>query len=257
MGKGTSDKPESPPLLTGVPRERWPRHIAIIMDGNGRWARQRGLPRIAGHREGGKAVRRVVEECVRLGLERLTLFAFSHENWRRPQEEVSQLMEMYEEHLKEERQRGKDKNVRFVNIGRREGLPARLVREIEETERQGAGRTGLTLVLAVNYGGRQEIVDAARQLAAEAKAGRIEPSAIDEKMFAGKLYPGGEADVDLLIRTAGEMRISNFLLWQISYAELYVTDVLWPEFREEDLHRAIREFARRERRFGGLNEQRE
>ena len=254
MGKNIPTRLDVPPLLAGIPRQRWPKHVAIIMDGNGRWARQHGLPRIAGHREGAKAVRRVVEEASRLGLERLTLYAFSHENWQRPKNEVSALMALYEEYLKRERKTGKEKNIRFINIGRRAGLSPSVVREIEEAERLGAGNTGLALVLAVNYGGRQEIVDAARELAAEAKAGTIDPAAIDEKMFASKLYRGGAADVDLLIRTAGEMRISNFLLWQVSYAELYVTDVLWPDFKQEELHRALAEFARRERRFGGLAE---
>jgi len=244
-----------PPLLAAIPRDRWPKHIAIIMDGNGRWAQQRGQMRVAGHREGAKAVRRALDEALRLGIARLTLYAFSHENWRRPREEVEALMSLYEQYLRDERPTLMKKNVRFVNIGRREGLPAGVLHEIEESERISAANTAGTLCLAVNYGGRQEIVDAAKKLAAEAKAGRVDPAQIDEAAFAAQLYPGGDMEVDLLIRTAGEMRVSNFLLWQISYAELHVTDVLWPDFGEADLHQAIADFARRQRRFGGLEQE--
>jgi len=253
MAKGKSS--ELPPLLAGVPRERWPSHVAIIMDGNGRWAKQRGLARLEGHKEGGKAARRILEEAVRLGLKRLTLYAFSHENWQRPKDEVAALMALYEFYLKDRRRELAESNVRFINVGRRDELPKGVRREIEETERFSAGHTGMTLCVAVNYGGRQEIVDAARRLAAEAKAGRIDPQAIDEQAFAARLYPGNDAEVDLLIRTAGQLRVSNFLLWQISYAEIFVTDVLWPDFTEAELHRALADFARRERRFGGLKPQ--
>jgi len=241
-----------PPELAAIPRQRWPEHVAIIMDGNGRWATRRGLPRVAGHHEGADRVHDIVQDASDLGIRRLTLFAFSHENWNRPKAEVDILMHIYEEYLKKERPFIFDNNIRFTNIGRRRELP-QFVRDIvEDTERRSADNTGMTMTLAVNYGGRQEIVDAARHLAAEAAAGHLDPAAVDEQLIASHLYPGGSPEVDLLIRTAGEMRVSNFLLWQISYAELYVTDVLWPDFTEAELHKAILDFAGRERRFGGL-----
>ncbi len=242
----------TPPLLAEVPRDRWPGHVAAIMDGNGRWAKQRGLPRIEGHRQGAKTVRRIVEESARLGLRQLTLYAFSHENWSRPKEEVAQLMSLYENYLIDERPTLMKDNIHFRNIGRRDGLPESVLREIDQSERASAANTGLTLCLAVNYGGRQEIVDAARRLAVEAAAGKLDPAAIDEDRFAAALYTAGLSDPDLLLRTAAEMRVSNFLLWQISYAVIYVTETLWPDFAEAVLHRAIADFARRQRRFGGL-----
>ena len=241
-----------PPHLAAIPRERWPGHVAIIMDGNGRWATRRGLPRVAGHREGADRVHAIVQEASDLGIGRLTLFAFSHENWNRPKAEIDLLMHIYEEYLRQERPFIFDNNIRFTNIGRREHLPQSVLDIVEDTERCSAGNTGMTMSLAVNYGGRQEIVDAARRLAAEAAQGTVDPASIDEQSIASRLYAGGASEVDLLIRTAGEMRVSNFLLWQISYAELYVTDVFWPDFTEAELHKAIVDFAGRERRFGGL-----
>ena len=235
-------------------RESMPRHIAIIMDGNGRWAKQRGLPRLRGHEEGAKAVRRVVTECARLGLEALSLYSFSSENWRRPKEEVDFLMELYGHYLVAERPEIVDNNIRLVHVGRRAGLPENVLREMDITVSASSGNTGMRLCLALNYGSRLEIVDAVRTIAAEVKAGRLDVDDIDEQRVAASLYTEGLPNPDLLIRTASERRISNFLLWQISYAELYVCDALWPEFGVEHLHEAIRDYARRERRFGGVSE---
>jgi len=241
-----------PDALADVPRQRWPRHIAIIMDGNGRWAQSRGLPRIEGHRRGAETVRIITEECARLDLAQLTLFAFSSENWRRPREEVDFLMELYRLHLIQERPTILKNNIRFRTIGRREGIPAEVLAEVDRTIEMSAANTGMTLCLAVNYGGRQEIADAARRLAAQAARQEIGPAAITEESFAAALDTAGMPDPDLLIRTAGEMRLSNFLLWQTSYAEIWVTETFWPDFRESDLWTAIHDFSKRKRRFGGL-----
>jgi undecaprenyl diphosphate synthase len=251
---GKGDTFAMPAVLAEIPRERWPRHVAIIMDGNGRWAQQRRQARIRGHQEGAKAVRRVVEEAARLGLEQLTLYAFSHENWRRPKDEIEKLMALYEKYLRNERKGLMKNNLRFRNIGRREGLPAGVLREVAASEEMSAKNTGMVLCLAVNYGSRQEIADAARRVAEEAAAGQLDLAKIDEDVLAARLYTAGMIDPDLLVRTAGEQRVSNFLLWQISYAEIYVTEVLWPDFGEHDLHLAMADFASRERRFGGLTE---
>jgi len=247
----------TPEMLADVPREAWPRHIAIIMDGNGRWAKERGLPRIEGHREGAANVHRITEEASDLGLDQLTLFAFSSENWRRPPEEVAFLMELYRIHVIQERPMMMKESVRFRTIGHREGIPDHVLEEVDRTIEMTAGNTGTTLCLAVNYGSRREIVDAARSLAERAARGQLDPAAICEETFAAALDTAGMPDPDLLIRTASEMRLSNFLLWQMSYAELWVTDTRWPDFREPDLHGAIRDFAGRERRFGGLSPQEE
>ncbi|MFO0904607.1 MAG: isoprenyl transferase [Pirellulales bacterium] len=238
--------------LDEIPSERRPRHVAVIMDGNGRWARRRSLPRIEGHRRGVASVRKTVEEAARLGLEQLTLYCLSSENWKRPPRELSFLMHLLEQYMIEERQTIMRQNVRVSMIGRREGIPDEVLREIDKTIHLSAANTGTRLCLAINYGGRGEIVDAVRQMAVLVQAGRLAPDAIDEQTIAAHLYTAGMSDPDLLIRTAGEMRVSNFLLWQISYAELWVTQRCWPEFREEDLHEAIRDFASRDRRFGGL-----
>lgn len=253
-----SDAPSGLPApLAGIPRERWPRHVAVIMDGNGRWAQARGLPRAAGHREGVATVRRIVTECARLnargcGLDALTLYSFSSENWKRPADEVAALMLLCCEFLKVERPTMLRENIRFRRIGRREGLPPEVLAELDETERATAHCVGLTLCLALNYGSRTEIADAARALAEEVAAGRRTADSIDETALASRLYTAGIPDPDLLVRTAGELRVSNYLLWQISYAELHVTEVLWPDFSEADFHRAIADFASRERRFGGV-----
>jgi undecaprenyl diphosphate synthase len=236
----------------GLKPEQLPRHVAIIMDGNGRWAERRGLPRIVGHRRGIKSVRAVVEEGCRLGLEQLTLYCLSVENWKRPPRELTFLMRLLRHFLVVERAELMDQNVKLRMIGRREGLPRDVMNEFEKTARQTASNDGMILCLAVNYGGRSEIGDAARRLAEDIKSGRLEPGQVDEATFASYLNTVGMSDPDLLIRTAGEMRISNFLLWQISYAELWVTPTLWPDFRGDDLLAACGAFAARERKFGGL-----
>ena len=241
-----------PSELAALPRERWPRHIAIIMDGNGRWAKARGLPRAAGHREGVGSVRRVVTEAARLGLDAITLYSFSSENWKRPADEVAALMLLCCEFLRVERPTMLRENIRFRRIGRREGLPEEVLAELDATERATAHHSGLTLCLALNYGSRTEIADAARALAREVASGARSPDSIDEAAVSSHLYTAGIPDPDLLVRTAGEMRLSNYLLWQISYAELHVTEVLWPDFTEADLAAAIVAFAGRDRRFGGL-----
>jgi undecaprenyl diphosphate synthase len=235
-----------------VPREKLPRHIAIIMDGNGRWARQRGLPRIEGHRNGVTSVRRVTEECARLGIEQLTLYCLSSENWKRPAEELDFLLQLLQQYLVEERPRIMEHNIRVKWIGRREGMPEKAIRELDETVRISSGNTGLCVCLAINYGARAELVDAMRRMAAEVRDGKLDPAAIDEQTVDARLYTAGMPDPDLLIRTASEMRISNFLLWQISYAEIWVTDVCWPDFDEAQLHAALRSYVARDRRFGGL-----
>ena len=234
-------------------RTRLPRHIAIIMDGNGRWAQRHGWPRIEGHRRGVQSVRRVVEECSRLGLEQLTLYCFSSENWKRPEQELRLLMQLLEQYLIEERSELLRQNLQFAVIGRREGLGAGVLREIAGSENCTRENTGMRLCLAVNYGSRAELVDAMQRLARDVATGRLAPGDIDEASISGALDTAGMPDPDLLIRTAGEMRISNYLLWQISYAEFWVTDRCWPEFDVEDLHAALRDFAARDRRFGGLS----
>ncbi|MFI4874622.1 MAG: isoprenyl transferase [Blastopirellula sp. JB062] len=237
----------------GVPTERLPRHIAVIMDGNGRWAQRQGLPRVEGHRRGVTSVRRTTEECARLGIEQLTLYCLSSENWKRPQYELDFLMHLLEQYMIEERSTIMANNIRVRIIGRRDGIPEQVQLEMDRTIELSAANTGTTLCLAINYGGRGEMVDAVRKMAVAAVKGDLPPEKITEDDIASHLYTAGMPDPDLLIRTAGEMRISNFLLWQISYAELWVTQHCWPEFGEENLHQAIRDFAGRDRRFGGLN----
>ncbi|MFO0908543.1 MAG: polyprenyl diphosphate synthase [Isosphaeraceae bacterium] len=238
----------------GLRPDQLPRHIAIIMDGNGRWAQSRGFPRIVGHRRGIQSVRAVVEEGCRLGLDQLSLYCLSVENWKRPPRELTFLLKLFRHFLVVERKLLMEQNVRLTMVGRREGLPSDVLREFDATEQLTASNTGMTLCLAVNYGGRTEIADAARRLGEDVAAGRVDPVSIDEQRFASYLYTAGMPDPDLLIRTAGELRVSNFLLWQISYAELYVTEVLWPDFRGDDLLAACRAFAARQRKFGGLPE---
>lgn len=248
--------PKADPLarLPDVHPERIPRHIAIIMDGNGRWANQRGFPRAFGHRNGVAAVRSVLEECGKLGIEVLTLYSFSIENWKRPADEVQGLMDLYTDYLDGELDRLMRENIRFRQLGRREGLSPAVLETVDRIAAKTAGNTGATLCLAVNYGARAEIVDACREIAAQVAAGVLEVDAITPDTIAAHLYTAGLPDPDLLIRTAGEMRVSNYLLWQISYAELHVTPVLWPDFGIADLHAAIRDYAGRSRRFGGLSD---
>jgi undecaprenyl diphosphate synthase len=238
----------------GLAATALPRHIAIIMDGNGRWAQQQGLPRHAGHQKGAQIVRPIVTECAHLNLQMLTLYSFSLENWKRPQAEIDFLMALYVDYLKLERPTMLQNNVRFKQIGRREGLSCEVLDELDRTADLTASHDGLTLALAINYGSRAEITDAAKALARQASQGQLDPEKIDEAMFSNHLYTAGLPDPDLLIRTAGEMRLSNYLLWQISYAELYVTDLCWPEFDVTQLHRAIHAFARRQRKFGAVPE---
>jgi undecaprenyl diphosphate synthase len=239
--------------LPDVPPDRRPRHVAIIMDGNGRWAQRRSLPRIEGHRRGVASVRRTVEEAARLHLEQITLYCLSSENWKRPQSELDFLMHLLEQYMIEERQTIMTQNIVVRIIGRRDGIPAATLAEMDKTVEMSAANNGTRLCLAINYGGRAEMVDAVRRIALKAKSGELDPALLDEQTIASHLYTAGMPDPDLLIRTAGELRISNFLLWQISYAELWVTQKCWPEFEETDLHQAIRDFAARDRRFGGLS----
>ena len=239
--------------LSDVSREQLPRHIAVIMDGNGRWAQRQGLPRIEGHRNGVTSVRKITEECARLGIGQLTLYCLSSENWKRPRLELDFLMHLLEQYMIEERALIMEQNITVSVIGRRDGIPTRVLAEIDKTIQLSSTNTGTCLCLAINYGGRAEMVDAVRRIAADAAAGKIAAAGIDEQQVSDYLYTSGMPDPDLLIRTAGEMRVSNFLLWQISYAEIWVTQKCWPEFRESDLHDSLRDFAQRDRRFGGIH----
>lgn len=236
----------------GLVREKLPRHIAVIMDGNGRWAQGRGLPRAEGHRRGVKTVRTIIEECARLGIGQLTLYCLSSENWKRPRLELEFLMRLLEQYVIEERSEIMRQDLTFSMIGRREGLSAGVLNEVQKTIECSRQNQGMRLCLAVNYGARSEIVDAVRALAGDVAAGLRQPDEIDEDDIASHLYTAGMPDPDLLIRTAGEMRISNFLLWQISYAEIWVTAKCWPEFGKTELLAALQDYARRDRRFGGL-----
>jgi undecaprenyl diphosphate synthase len=236
----------------GVPVSARPKHIAIIMDGNGRWAQRQGLPRIEGHRRGVASVRRTTEECARLDIEQLTLYCLSSENWKRPQRELEFLMHLLEQYMIEERSTIMEQNTRVSVIGRRDDIPEAVQREMQKTIDMSAANSGLRLCLAINYGSRLELVDAIREIATQVASGRLDPGDVTEQTVRDHLYTAGMSDPDLLIRTAGEMRVSNFLLWQISYSEIWVTGHCWPEFRESDLHQAIRDYAGRDRRYGGL-----
>jgi undecaprenyl diphosphate synthase len=227
-----------------------PRHVAIIMDGNGRWARERGLPRIEGHRRGAESVREIVRVSGELGVEYLTLYAFSIENWNRPKPEVSALMRLLEFYLKQEIAELNKSNVRLAAIGRVHELPASAQKQLEKSIAALKKNTGLTLVLALSYGGRAEIVDAVRSICGEVGGGRLDAADVDEKVISQHLYTRSIPDPDLLIRTSGEMRVSNFLLWQISYAEIYVTETLWPDFRKAAYLKALEDYSSRNRRFG-------
>jgi undecaprenyl diphosphate synthase len=245
-------------ILAEIGPERFPRHIAVIMDGNGRWAIRRGLERVRGHQQGARSVKSIVTECARLrkehgGPDFLTLYSFSLENWKRPASEVSFLMEMYIDYLRSERKTMMENNIRFRQIGRLENLPEPVMDEVNITLEETARNDGLTLVLALNYSSRAEITDAVRGIAERVARGELRPEDVTEQTITNSLYTAGWPDPDLLIRTAGEMRVSNYLLWQISYAELYVSDVLWPDFGIDDLHGAIAAFSKRNRRFGALD----
>jgi len=238
-------------LAQAVDPGRLPAHIAVIMDGNGRWAKKRNMPRVAGHRAGIEPVRTAVETCARLGIQALTLYAFSIENWKRPRAEIETLWRLLRYYLKSELPDLMRNNIRFQTIGRVEALPHQIQRELQETIHATARNTGLRVSLAINYGGRAEIVDAIAAMVDKARRG--EHVEVTEDSVNAHLYTAGLPEPDLLIRTSGEMRISNFLLWQIAYAELYVTDTLWPDFRRADLLRAVLDYQKRDRRFGGLS----
>lgn len=227
-----------------------PAHVAIIMDGNGRWAKERSLPRVEGHRRGAESVRSVLRTAARLGVKYLTLYAFSVENWNRPQDEVDTLMKYLARYLKSEQREMNDNNVKLQSIGQTSRLPEFVRDQLEATRESLSQNTGTTLTLALSYGGRTELVDAVRGIAEKARDGEIDPAKISEQTISGHLYTSDMPDPDLLIRTSGEMRVSNFLLWQISYAELVVTDRLWPDFGEPEFCAALEEFAGRNRRFG-------
>ena len=245
-------------LAEALDPKRIPRHIAIIMDGNGRWARRRGLPRAAGHKAGMDSVRMAVQTCSRMGVQALTLYAFSAENWKRPRTEVAMLWRLLRVYLRREMPELTRQGVRFGCIGRLEALPEEVRAELDSACAATAHNTGMRLNVALNYSGRAELVDAVNAILDEARgngrhAGQLKDVRIDEHSIAAHLYTAGMPEPDLLIRTSGEMRISNFLLWQIAYAELYVTDTLWPDFRRADLFAAILDYQKRDRRFGGLS----
>jgi undecaprenyl diphosphate synthase len=229
-----------------------PRHVAIIMDGNGRWAKERGLPRLEGHRAGAESVREVMEACIEIGVEYLTLYAFSSENWNRPATEVTALMSLLDRFLDEKAKDLDRQNIRLLAIGQLDRLPAKTRALIERIQARTANHTTMTLVLALSYGAREEIVAAARSLATDAVEGKISPADIDNELFASRLQTAGIPDPDLLVRTSGEMRVSNFLLWQISYAEMVIVKKFWPDFRQGDLFETVKEYQRRHRRFGAL-----
>src|SRR5262245_23674380 len=239
-------------LARQVEFDRLPRHVAIIMDGNGRWAGERHLPRVEGHRAGVDAVRDVVETSARLGLEVLTLYAFSVENWKRPAAEVSTLMGLLKHYLRRELDTLLRNDIRFQVLGRMEDLPGDVQKELQRAMERTRHSKGLVFNIALNYGGRAEIKDAVQQLLADVVANGKDPASITEETISRYLYTAGQPDPDLLIRTSGEMRISNFLLWQIAYAEIWVTDVLWPDFRRKHLLQAVIDFQKRERRYGGI-----
>ena len=246
------------PLARAIDPKRLPAHIAVIMDGNGRWASRRGLPRVAGHRAGFEPVKMTVESCTRMGIQALTLYAFSVENWKRPRHEVETLWRLLRTYLRQELPSLIGNNIRLSAIGRVHALPPVVRAELDDAMQVTASNTGLRVNLAINYGGRAELVDAVNALIGDARrSGRLADLQVSEGDISSRLYTAGTPDPDLLIRTSGEMRISNFLLWQIAYAEIYVTDTLWPDFRRRDLLQAIIEYQKRDRRFGGLSVQQE
>jgi undecaprenyl diphosphate synthase len=234
------------------PQEQVPAHIAIIMDGNGRWAARRGLPRSAGHREGANTLKRIVRASDEAGIKYLTVYAFSTENWTRPKDEVDTLMSLLLEFLKNADREIAGKNIRILVIGSKEGLPEEIKSEISALMDKTRANTGLTLVIALNYGGRGEITDAIKRISREVKAGRLKYADINEQLVSSYLYTSGIPDPDLIIRPSGESRLSNFLLWQASYAEFWYSDILWPDFTKSDLLRAISDYQKRNRRFGGI-----
>ena len=252
MSQSFEEKRQQAAQKLGISSEQIPRHVAIIMDGNGRWATKQDLPRLRGHEQGAKTVVEIAKYCVRLGVEYLTLYSFSMQNWRRPAEEVDFLMHLYAAYLEGIRPSLMENNVRLMHVGRKEPLPQTVIKALEETMEITRANTGMVLGLALNYGARAEIVDAVRKIAAEHKNDTLAPEDIDQDCISNHLYTAGWRDPDLLIRTSGELRISNFLLWQISYTEFYVTQTLWPDFSKSDVDDAIKAYAQRSRRFGDV-----
>jgi len=245
--------PEEASLLEKLDLARLPRHVAVIMDGNGRWAQKRHLPRIAGHRSGTQSARTTIETCARLKIEALTLYAFSVENWRRPKTEIDFLMALLREYLRKEMPLLQKNNIRMRFLGRIDELPAGVQKDVREAMEKTAENKGMVLCVALNYGGRAEIVDAMNAILSE-RNGHVTPNKVTEEQLSRHLYTEGLPDPDLLIRTSGEMRVSNFLLWQIAYAEIFVTETLWPDFNRARLLEALLEFQKRERRYGGIRE---
>lgn len=245
--KGPSDE-----LYERIDPDRLPAHVAIIMDGNGRWAKKRRLPRVSGHREGIKSVRDIVETSARLGLKVLTLYAFSVENWKRPRAEINTLMRLLREYLHRELNTLQKNNIRFQVIGRWQEMPAEVVKDLVWGMNETAQNTGLLFNIALNYGGRTELVDSFRKIYELLDRNGRDPDSVTEELISENLYTSGQPDPDLLIRTSGELRVSNFLLWQIAYSEIWVTDVLWPDFRKKNLYQAIIDYQKRERRYGGI-----
>ncbi|HEY0046405.1 MAG TPA: isoprenyl transferase [Flavobacterium sp.] len=241
--------------LTELDTANLPKHIAVIMDGNGRWAKKQGMVRVFGHENGAKSVSRIVEECARLGIENLTLYAFSTENWNRPKSEVNTLMKLLVRSLRSELQRLCENNIRLLTIGNLEKLPKSTSEALLEVIEMTKNNSRMTLTVALSYGSREELVQVVKRISDKVKNNIISIADIDESSINQHLYTQNLPDVDLLIRTSGEQRISNFLLWQIAYAELYFTDVLWPDFKEEDLYKAIADYQKRQRRFGKTSEQ--
>ena len=250
--KSFAEKRQATAERLGIHPDAIPRHIAIVLDGNGRWAQRRGLPRYMGHEEGGKAVQVVAQHCVDIGVEYLTLYSFSMQNWKRPEDEVGFLMHLIASYLEGIRPNLMRDNVRLIHLGQRQRLPQAMLDAIDETMRITGRNTGMILGLALNYGSREEIVDAAKAIAQKCLDGALSPEAIDEACLSAHLYTAGWKDPDLVVRTSGEMRISNFLLWQISYAEFYITETLWPDFTPAELDKAVLAYAARNRRFGDV-----
>jgi undecaprenyl diphosphate synthase len=236
-------------LVEQLDFNKLPRHVAIIMDGNGRWAKKRNLPRVEGHRAGTKSVREIVETCGRLGISYLSLYAFSKENWKRPKKEIATLWRLLEDYLKKEDNLLIENNFRLIVIGQRKGIPDSVNRELRRVENVTQNNSRLTILLALNYGGRAEIVDAARKIITESG---LNPNSLNEEIFASYLYTADVPDPDLLIRTSGELRVSNFLLWQIAYSEIWITPKYWPDFRKKHLLQALLDYQKRERRFGDI-----
>lgn len=242
-------------LPADLDRKRLPKHVAVIMDGNGRWAKRQGLPRILGHKQGVEALKKLLRCCRDWGIEALTVYAFSTENWGRPREEVNFLMTLFEQAIRQEIRELVAENVRIQCVGDLTALPSSLLAEIDRSMEATRHNEGIKFTVATNYGGRQEIIRACRQIATEVAQGLLQPDDINESLFARHLYTFDVGDPDLLIRTSGEMRISNFLLWQLAYSEIYITDTLWPDFDRSEFHRALIDYQQRDRRFGKLTEQ--